>query len=180
MMNLCFGKRGYCIAIALLSLFAVCGNHLHAANNSSPDAQELRIGAIAPKFTIPSIDGKSVSLANYSDQYVVLYFWASSSPESRKANTEIAKLEKKYANSKKIVFVGVSFDENRADWQAAIQQDGLTGTQVSELKNLNQADIAKQYGVSSVPAIYLISPDGCIFDAPKSGAELEDKLNQLL
>jgi peroxiredoxin len=190
--NFRFRKRLYRSVAALLSLFAVCSNNLYAtndsgsgngvpivANDSPQNMQESKVGLIAPKFTLTSIDGKSVSLANYPGQYVILNFWASSSQESRKVNAEIAKLEKKYSNSK-IVFIGISFDENRAEWQAAVQQDGLTGTQVSELKNLENADIAKQYGVSSVPAIYVISPDGCIFDINKSGAELEQKLNALL
>jgi peroxiredoxin len=189
MVNFRFRKRLYCSVAAFLSLFALCGNNLYAADNSGSSgvsiaandsqqsAQNPSVG-LAPKFTLTSIDGKSVSLADFPDQYVVLNFWASSSQESRKVNAEIAKLEKKYSNSK-IAFIGISFDENREEWQATVKQDELTGMQVSELKNLENADIAKLYGVSSVPAVYLISPDGCIFNASKGSAELEKILNEI-
>jgi peroxiredoxin len=189
MVNLRFRKKLYCSVAAFLSLFALCSS-LHAADNSGSggvsiaandsqqSAQESKVGLIAPKFTLTSIDGKSVSLADFPNQYVVLNFWASSSQESRKVNAEIAKFEKKYPNSK-IAFIGISFDENREEWQAAVNRDGLTGPQVSELKNLENADIAKLYDVSSVPAVYLISPDGCIFNASKSSAELEKILTEI-
>jgi peroxiredoxin len=186
MVNLRIRKRLCCLAATFLSLFAVCSVNLYAENNSAwgddapQNAQESKVGTIAPAFTLTSVDGKSVSLADYfSKQYVVLNFWALSSPESRRVNAEIAELEKKYPSSK-IVFIGISLDEDRAAWIAAVKQDGLANTQVCELKNLENADIAKQYGVSSLPAVYLISPDGGIFDVKKNGAELEQKLKELL
>jgi peroxiredoxin len=184
MINLRIRKKFCCLIAAFLSLFAVCGNNLYAANdgasgNDTPQsAQESKVGTKAPAFTLTSVDGKSVSLADFPSKYVVLTFWASSSPESRKVNAEIAELEKKYPNTK-IAFIGISLDENEAAWQASVKQDGLANTQISELKHLENADIAKQYGVSSLPAVYLLSPDGCIFDVKKNGVELEQKLNEL-
>jgi peroxiredoxin len=185
MINLRIRKKFCCLIAAFLFLFAVCGNNLYAANDdasandSSQSAQELKVGTKAPAFTLTAVDGKSVSLADFSSQYfVVLTFWASSSPESRKVNEEIAELEKKYKDAD-LVFVGISLDENRADWQAAIRQDGLTGPQVSELKKPEDANITKQYGVSSLPSVYVINPDGVIVSFENGNIDLTKKLKNL-
>jgi peroxiredoxin len=186
MANLRIRKKRCCLTATFLFLFAVCSNSLYATNNSAPGndspqsvQEESKVGTIAPAFTLTSVDGKSVSLADFSNRYIVLNFWASSSTESRKMNAKIAGLEKKYKDAN-IVFVGISLDENKVDWQAAVNQDGLTGPQLSELKNLENADVAKLYGVGSIPTVYIISPDGCVFDVKKSDAELEQKLNEIL
>jgi peroxiredoxin len=180
----------YASVAAGLFLFAVCSHSLYAANesgsgeisvaaNDSPQSvQESKVGTAAPKFTLTSIDGKSISLAELSNQYVVLNFWASSSQESRKINADIAKLEKQYKNAD-IVFVSISLDENKANWQAAVQQDGLTGLQVSELKNLENADITKLYGVSAIPAVYIINPDGVIISIDNGNVDLFKKLKDI-
>jgi peroxiredoxin len=184
MVNLRIRKRLCRLAATFLSLFAVCSVNLYAENNSaleneaSQNAQELKVGTKAPAFTLTSVDGKSVSLADFSNWYVVLNFWTSSSQESRKVNAEIAELEKKYKNAD-IVFVSISLDENRAAWQAAIRQDGLTGIQVSELKKLEDANITKQYGVSSIPSVYIINPDGVIVSIENVDIDLSKKLKDI-
>jgi len=146
-----FKKNFYFSVIVCLSLFAVCGSNLQAANYAPQDSKPPNVG-IAPKFTL-SVDGKSVSLADFPNQYVALNFWSSSSPGSEQANAEFNELAKKYPRSK-VGFVDISIEEN--------------------------ADIAEQYDVRSAPAIYLISPDGFVFDVKKNSAELEELLNALL
>jgi peroxiredoxin len=193
MENLRFRKRLYCLVAAFLSLFVWCGNNLYATNNcesgedlpieanDSPQtqsAQELEVGTAAPDFTLTSIDGKSVRLSDFLFRYVVLSFWVSSSPESRKINAEIAKLEETYKNAD-IAFVGVSLDVNNETWKAAVKQDGLKGPQVSELKNLENADITKLYGVGSIPAVYIINPDGIIISIESGNMDLSKKLKDI-
>jgi peroxiredoxin len=185
MVNLRIRKKLYCLVAAFLSMFAVCGNNLYAANgdasenDSSQSAQELKVGTKAPAFTLTSVDGKIVSLADFSKRYfVVLNFWASSSQESRKVNEEIAVIEKKYKDTD-IIFVGISLDENKAAWQAAVKQDGLTGPQVSELKKLEDANVAKQYGVSSLPSVCIINPDGFIIGIENGNIDLTKKMKDI-
>jgi peroxiredoxin len=184
-------KRKLCCLVTTAFLFVAGGIGLYATNAgvSGQDAsfvtddppqsvQESMGGRFAPQFTLTAVDGKRVNLADYSGKYVVLNFWASSSPESRKVCAEMAKLEKKYPKTE-IAFIGISLDENQENWRSAVQQDGLTYTQVSELKNLENADIAKQYDVRFIPLVYIISPDKCIFDIRESGAEIEEILDRL-
>lgn len=52
-----FRKRLCCSVAAILSLFAVCGHHLYAANNASQGVQEAKAGVTAPNFTPAAMDG---------------------------------------------------------------------------------------------------------------------------
>lgn len=83
MKNLSFRKRLYCSVIAILSMFAVCGNHLHAAVNGSESGdvsmavqQGPKVGDIAPDFTT-MIDGENVSLEEMGPQVKVINFTSS-------------------------------------------------------------------------------------------------------
>jgi peroxiredoxin len=190
MRKLKFRKKFCCSITACLSLFAVCSNSLYAANesgsgdlpivvnDSQQDAKELKAGVKAPDFTLTSIKGESVKLSDFSSQVVVLYFWASSAPESRRITADIARLEKQYKNAD-LSFVGVSLDVNKAAWQAAVNSDGLTGPQLSELKNLENADIAKLYGVDAIPAVYIIDPDGVLISIDNAAVDLSQKLKDI-
>jgi peroxiredoxin len=185
-----FRKKFCCSITACLSLFAVCSNSLYAANesgsgglpivvnDSQQDAEELKVGAKAPDFTLTSIKGESASLSNFLFQYSVLYFWASSSPESRKITADVAKLEKQYEGMD-LIFVGISLDVNKANWQAAVNSAGLKGPQLSELKDLENADIAKLYGVDAIPTVFILDPDGVIVGIEKVDVNLSQKLKDV-
>jgi peroxiredoxin len=192
MRNLKFKERLYCLVAALLFSFAVCGNNLYAVNemgsgnasteaNESPQSAQVSkpgIDTKAPGFTLTSIDGKSVSLADYANWFVVINFWASSSPDSRRVNAEVAALEKKYKGAD-VVFISIALDENKATWQAAVTADGLTGVQLSELKKLEDSNIAKLYGVSSTPAVFILNPDGVIINIESGNFDLTKILKDL-
>jgi alkyl hydroperoxide reductase subunit AhpC len=77
--------------------------------------------------------------------------------------------------------IGVSLDkEGEADkWKEAIAKDGLTWTEVSNLK-FWQDPIAKQYNVQSIPATFLLDASGKIIAKDLRGEELKAKVASLL
>jgi peroxiredoxin len=168
----------------------VYGNNLYAAsdsgsgdlpivvNDSRQDAEELKVGEKAPDFTLTSIDGKSAKLSDFLFQVAVFYFWASSSPESDRITADVAELEKQYKGMD-IIFVGISLDVNKADWQAAVKSAGLKGPQLSELKNLENANIAKLYGLEAIPAVFILDPSGVIVGIEKTDVNIPKKLEDV-
>jgi peroxiredoxin len=143
-------------------------------------ARATAIGAVAPVFTQNDVDGKPVTLTDFRGKYVLIDFWASWCGPCRGENPNVVKAYQQYKD-KNFTVLGVSLDRpgKKDDWLAAIKADGLDWTQVSDLKFWNN-EVAKQYGVSSIPQNYLIDPNGKIIGKGLRGEELRKKLASLL
>ena len=69
--------------------------------------------------------------------------------------------------------------DGRNAWIEAIKNDGLTWTQVSDLKFWNN-QVAALYAITSIPANFLIDPNGKIIARDLRGDDLETKLGEVL
>lgn len=134
--------------------------------------------AKAPDFTQPDAEGKPVSLSSFKGKYVLLDFWASWCRPCRAENPNVVKAYNAFKDKNFTVF-SVSLDQNKAAWQKAIQQDGLTWTHASDLKFWNN-DAAALYGVQSIPANFLIDPEGNIVAQDLREGELAETLKRVL
>lgn len=157
-----FRKRLYCSVVAILSLFAVGSNSLYAANNSGSEgipidvnnsqrnAQEVKVGDKAPDFTVTK-DGKSIKLANLVDRVIVVVF-SSTSAESRKVISDMARLEEKYKGGD-VAFINIPIDQ--------------------------YTDIATAYGISSTPALCAIDLNGEIYKIDYDNIDLDQELKEI-
>jgi peroxiredoxin len=136
------------------------------------------LGYPAIDFTLPDVNGKSVSLNSYKGKYVLVDFWASWCGPCRRENPAVVAAYQKYKD-KGFDILGVSLDDNKDKWLAAIAKDNLTWTHVSDLKGWQSA-VGKMYGVSSIPFNLLLDKDGKILAKGLRGAELDAKLGELL
>ena len=74
----------------------------------------------------------------------------------------------------------VSLDNSREKWLAAIESDGLVWqNHVSDLKGWQSAG-GRLYGINSIPATVLIDAEGKVLARNLRGAELEQKLTEIL
>lgn len=144
-------------------------------------AQELlKPGMPAPDFQLPTPDGKTVKFSEFAKgKYVVIDFWASWCPDCRKDLPEIIRFYNKF-HKDGVEFIGVSFDTDKEKWTDYIAKSGVPYTQVSELKRMNQSDVAKAYGIRWIPSIYLIGPDGKVLVSTVLSYKIEAKLYELL
>lgn len=93
-------------------------------------------------------------------------------------NPNVVTAYNKFKN-KNFTVLGVSLDRSKNDWLAAIAADGLSWTQVSDLKFWNN-EVAQKYRIQSIPQNYLIDPNGKIVGKNLRGPELQAKLCELL
>ena len=104
----------------------------------------------------------------------IMYCWISGPAGVVPAAGKIHNVVKAYQqfHDKGFDIFGVSLDDTKADWLAAIKKDGLNWTQVSDLKGWN-ADVVSLYGIKAIPMNFLLDKNGIIVARGLRGDELE-------
>ena len=89
------------------------------------------------------------------------------------------KLYKKYKNQGFEIF-SVSLDQDQNAWKGAIEKDGLIWpNHVSDLMGW-QTPLVQSYGIQGIPHTVLLNREGNIVGVGLRGAQLEQKLIELL
>ncbi|MDP9080811.1 MAG: AhpC/TSA family protein [Bacteroidota bacterium] len=134
-------------------------------------------GNAAPLFTQNNAGGKPVSLASLKGKVVLLDFWASWCEPCRAESPNLKKQYELY-KSKGFEIISVSVDNVKSRWLGAIKEDQLPWLQVSDLKGWNNA-VARLYGITGVPAFFLLDRQGRIIDKDLRGEALNKKLAEI-
>jgi len=144
-----------------LVIFPGCFDPDGAGGTSVPS-----VGAPAPDFTLPGIDGTSVTLSEYQGQVVLLNFWASWCPPCRSEMPSMERLHRTLDNED-FVIIAVSIDGGGTNKvEDFISQNGYTFT---ILHDKNQV-VADPYGIEAIPTSYIIDKDGTVVEVSR-GAE---------
>lgn len=75
--------------------------------------------------------------------------------------------------------IGISLDNSRDDWKAAIKQLGITWPQISDLGGWDSAP-AKMFDVKSIPHIVIADQQGNILTKGLRGPALEQYVKEHL
>ncbi len=134
----------------------------------------LKATAPGTKFKDFTIEGDStVSFSQYvgKGHFTIVDFWASWCGPCRRAMPQLKELYEKY-HSKGLDVLGVAVWDKPEDTEEAIEQLGLPWPQIINAQN-TPTDL---YGISGIPHIMLIGPDGAIIDRNLHG----DTLNNIV
>lgn len=140
----------------------------------------VEVGHIAPDFTQNDQEGNPVKFSDiYSkNELTLIDFWASWCGPCRGENPNVVEVYNQYKD-KGFDVLGVSLDKNKGAWVKAIEEDGLTWTQVSDLAYW-QNEAAKLYVISSIPSNLLVDKNGKIIAKNKRDEELEKAVAEFL
>jgi len=137
------------------------------------------VGDIVPDISMENPDGKTVSLYSLRGNYVLLDFWAGWCRPCRAENPNLVENYNKFV-SKGFTIFQVSLDKEKDFWMKAIEKDGLSAwSHVSDLQYWQSAP-ARAYNISSIPASFLLNPEGKVIAVNLRGPALGAKLAEVL
>jgi len=110
-------------------------------------------------FTMASMDGTELSVSKLAAQHklTVIDFWASWCGPCRQEIPRLVQLYKAYKD-KGLGIIGVSLDEERGAWEAAVSSMDMQWTQLSDLQGWDNAAAVK-YGVHGIPYTIIVDSE---------------------
>jgi peroxiredoxin len=149
------------VVIAGMLFFAVKRAHKNSA--SIPQDTNMgvaKVGGLAPNFTLQTLDGKKVSLADYRGKAVLVNFWATWCEPCNVEMPWLVDLHKKYA-AQGFEILGVAMDDAAPKDIAKFAQD--KGVNYPVL--IGQDAVGNAYGgVAFLPGNFYVDRNGKIID----------------
>ncbi len=160
---------------ALVSRFSESPNLRQKVQN---DLKRLdKVGKLAPSFSVADVNGTTVRLDAYRGKYVLVDFWAT---WCAPCIGELPRLQAAYrayrANGFEII--GVSLDESKTAVVDFAKARKISWPLVHNASG--STDLVEAFGVSSIPATYLIDPEGNIIRLDLRGKALDQALEKLI
>jgi thiol-disulfide isomerase/thioredoxin len=139
---------------------------------------QLAPGQASIDWSFPDINGKTYTLSQFRGKYIYIDVWASWCGPCKKELPYLKSIKEKFAD-KNIEIIGISLDENRADWENAIKNESLTGIQL--FAGGWENELCEFFKITGIPRFILLDKQGKIINAnaDRPSGDIETVLNNL-
>lgn len=132
---------------------------------------------VRPELSGTSIDGKDIDVKDLKGKVVLIDFWATWCPPCVKKMPEVKAVYDKY-NKDGFEVVGVSLDRSEAPLKEFIKENDLGWANL--LDSAQKQSLADQFGVTSIPSLFLLDQTGTIVALNPHGGDLDGEVAKLL
>jgi thiol-disulfide isomerase/thioredoxin len=130
------------------------------------------------ELTGSTLDGASFDIASLRGKVVVVYYWASWNQQSVGDFAKLKLLVDAYG-SKGLEVVGVNLDSASEEASAFIKKVSPVGKHLHQPGGL-EGKLATDYGVTVLPHLFLLGPDGKVVSRTVQVGNLETELKKLI
>ncbi|MGJ9384624.1 thiol-disulfide oxidoreductase ResA [Salipaludibacillus sp. CF4.18] len=136
----------------------------------SEDRGLVSQGDTAPNFVLEDMEGNRLELAELRGQGVYLNFWATYCPYCVQKMEYLQKYHEDY-KEKGVEIININVDETTLQVERHQERKGLSYSLFIDRNML----VSNAYGVSVLPAVFLINEDGQVLEA-EVGAKTEEQV----
>jgi peroxiredoxin len=118
---------------------------------------QVAVGDLAMDFRLKNFEGEDVTLRQFRGKVVLLDFWASWSPSSRRSLSEFVRLSKKYSDEG-LVLLAVNVDSRPTNAVKFLREQRVEITPLWD----SRKKVVSIYEVRKMPTSYLIDRSGVV------------------
>jgi len=174
-------KRTFILLVGVLAVVAVL------FMNASRPTPGYGVGDYAADFNLPNVDGKKVSMADYSNaKGFIIVFTCNTCPYAKAYESRIMDLDKKYASKG---FPVIAINPNDINQQPGDSMDEMKKRSSSKgysfpyLRDDSQ-EVARAFGATKTPHVYILNKEsngkykveyiGAIDDSPNDPSDVSE------
>jgi len=166
--------------IFFISVLGYLGYTLYSKTRTTNGSKVAEIEGVLP-------DNSAFKLSQLEGNFVLIDFWGSWCPPCRRDNPKLVALYDKY--EKKLFneasgfeIVNVAIEKNDKRVHSAIKKDGLRWPYhiIQTSKLVLSSPLALSYGVTDLPTMFFVAPDGTLIGRNMSFAEIDAYLAERL
>jgi thiol-disulfide isomerase/thioredoxin len=139
----------------------------------------LKVGEEAPDVTLKTLDGRVLKLPELKGKVVLIDFWATWCGPCLEEIPSLVAVYKEYGSREDFVMIGVSLDFDEQPLREFVKKNAMAWQEVyGEAGGVQKA--ADAFGVSAIPALFIIGRDGKIAAADLRGPQVAGELRKIL